>query len=282
VKAIATLSRTQEILDGYGFHAKKKYGQNFIIDPHIIERIVNAAQVDKETSVIEVGPGIGALSEGLCQKAKEVKAFEIDEDMVKVLKDVLASQNNFEVVHQDFLKADLSAAIHEMTGHKVKIVANLPYYITTKLLEKIALAHQGIEEVFVMVQKDVAVKMSTSTDLRDRLPLTLFLKSIADVRLCFDVPRTVFMPSPNVDSAMLSIRFHKHSDLGNEFGFYQFLKCAFAARRKRLTNNLKSLSFKAPLVQLLENRGLAEDIRAEALSIEDLKYLYGQCTSAFF
>ena len=271
MKPIATPTRTQEILHQYGLHAKKKFGQNFIIEPSIIQKIVQAARLDKDTSVIEVGPGIGALSEQLCEVARYVKAFDIDEDMVQILSQTLANKDNFEVVWQDFLKVDLAKEVCLMPSQHVKIVANLPYYITTKLLEKIALEGQGIDEVIVMVQKDVAVKMAGSYDLRDRLPLTLLLESIGVVKMLFEVPRSVFLPSPNVDSAILKISFHKHEDIR---GFYEFLKLAFASRRKTLHNNLKKVPFKTPLEKQLADLGYAYDVRAEAMKVEDLKVLY--------
>jgi dimethyladenosine transferase len=271
MKPIATPTRTQEILRQYGLHAKKKFGQNFIIEPSIIQKIVQAARLDKDTSVIEVGPGIGALSEQLCEVAKYVKAFDIDEDMVQILSQTLADKDNFEVVWQDFLKVDLAKEVCSMPTQHIKIVANLPYYITTKLLEKIALEGQGIDEVIVMVQKDVAVKMACSHDLRDRLPLTLLLENIGTVKMLFEVPRSVFLPSPNVDSAILKISFHKHEDIQ---GFYEFLKLAFASRRKTLHNNLKKVSFKTPLEKQLADLGYAYDVRAEAMKVEDLKVLY--------
>lgn len=271
MKAIATPTRTQEILEKYGLHAKKKFGQNFIIEPNIIERIVNASKLDQDTAVIEVGPGIGALSEKLCEKAYCVKAFDIDEDMVEILKETMQDKTNFEVVCQDFLKVDLPSIIESLDVKHIKIVANLPYYITTKLIEKIALEGKGIEEIIVMVQKDVAIKMARSTDLKDRLPLTLLLESMGKVEMLFEVPRQVFLPSPNVDSAILKITFEKHEDV---HGFYEFLKLAFSSRRKTLHNNLKKVAFKTSLQEELEKLGYPSDIRAEAMSVEDLKALY--------
>lgn len=277
MKPIATISRTNEILKKYDLYAKKKYGQNFIIEPQIISRIVENACIDENTTIIEVGPGIGALSQGLSQKAKQVIAFEIDEDMVHVLHNELSSQANFKVIHQDFLKVDLKEVLEELDN--VKVVANLPYYITSKLIEKMALeGSDKIGELIVMVQKDVAQKMATSTDLRDRLPLTVFLKSIADVSLLFDVPRGVFMPAPHVDSAILKIAFHKKQKIEDKDHFYQFLKLAFNQRRKTLSNNLKQVVFTKPLSEILQELNLSENVRSETISVEDLYTISKYCT----
>lgn len=276
MKPIATPSRTQEILNRHSQHAKKKFGQNFIIEPKIIERIVSASHLDHETSVIEVGPGLGALTEGLCQSAHQVKSFEIDEDMVQILHEELGEYENLEVIHQDFLKVDLQEVISQFDTKKLKVVANLPYYITSKLLEKIALEGDGISDVIVMVQKDVAIKMARSQELRDRLPLTLLLKRLGDVEILFDVPRNVFNPSPNVDSAILGI--HLNQSLENRAGFYHFLQIAFQARRKTLINNLKSLNFNQPLERILDALGYPASVRAEAIQVEDLEYIFKQCT----
>lgn len=278
MKPIATLSRTQDILTRYQLHAKKKFGQNFIIEPTIIDRIVRNANLDNQTAVIEVGPGIGALSEGLAKASKEVWAYEIDQDMIEILKETMGQYPNFKVIGQDFLKADLKEALSSLKDSKIKLVANLPYYITAKLLEKIALEGEGILEVIVMVQKDVALKMTSSQDLRDRLPLTLFLHSIAEVKVLFDVGRSVFLPSPNVDSSILSIRFQEVCDIENKERYYHFLQVAFKARRKRLTNNLKNISFDQPLSELLEELHTSVDVRAEQLTIEQLKDLYRHVT----
>ena len=273
MKPIATLSRTNEILEKYGLSAKKKYGQNFIIDPNIISRIVKEADIDENTTIIEIGPGIGALSQGLSQVAKQVIAFEIDEDMVNVLHHELGDLDNFEVHHEDFLKVDLKEVLKNLNN--VKIVANLPYYITSKLLEKIAIEGQGkIEEIVVMVQKDVAVKMATSVDLKDRLPLNLYLKALGDISILFDVPSQVFNPAPHVDSAILKVSFEKQVDPR----FYSFLKIAFNQRRKTLSNNLKQVHMEKPLKEILHDLNLPEGVRSEAISIEDLFEIYKHCT----
>lgn len=277
MKPIATISRTNEILKKYDLYAKKKYGQNFIIEPQIISRIVLNAQIDKNTTVIEVGPGIGALTQGLCEHAKKVIAFEIDEDMVNVLHHELSDMDNLSVIHEDFLNVDLKSLLQDLDD--VKVVANLPYYITSKLIEKMALeGSHKMKELIVMVQKDVAMKMATSTDLRDRLPLTVFLKSIADVTILFDVPRGVFNPAPHVDSAILKIAFYEDSEIENKMHYYKFLKMAFNQRRKTLANNLKQAKFSQPLPEILESLHLSVDVRAETISKEDLYTISQYCT----
>ena len=277
MRRIATVAVTNEILQTYDLYAKKKYGQNFIIDPQIITKIVTYANINQDTTVIEVGPGIGALSQGLCEVAKKVIAYEIDEDMVNVLHHEFKDVENFTVNHQDFLTVKLDEVLNGLDN--VKVVANLPYYITSKLVEKMALEGSGqIEELVVMVQKDVAVKMATSEDLRDRLPLTLFLKSIADVEILFDVPRHVFNPAPHVDSSILNIRFHKDGKIEDQKHFYKFLKIAFNQRRKTLSNNLKQVKMTKDLKAILEELHLPEGVRSEALSIDELYHIFKYCT----
>lgn len=280
MKSIATPSRTKEILDRYQLHAKKKFGQNFIIEPMIIEKICSSANLDKETAVIEVGPGIGALTERLCAYSGLVMAYEIDPDMVHVLSHELENCDNLQIIPGDFLKADLDKMIAQLPYQKIKVVANLPYYITSKLTEKIALSHERIDEIIVMVQKDVAQKFAQSNDSRDRLPLTIYLNSIGSVKLLFDVPKHVFSPAPHVDSAILSVKFNHQKDSIHDKAFYEFLKIAFKARRKTLNNNLKSLEFQPNLNTLLNEMQLEPDERAEALSIEQLTYLFSHCTSS--
>lgn len=279
MKTIATPSRTQEILDRYQLHAKKKYGQNFIIEPMIIEKICANACLDKETVVIEVGPGIGALTERLCAYSGLVIAYEIDFDMVHVLSHELQDCENLKIIHGDFLKANLDEVIADLPYSKIKVVANLPYYITSKLIEKIALSHHKIDEIIVMVQKDVAQKFAQSQDARDRLPLTIYLQSVGTVKLLFDVSKHVFSPAPRVDSAILSVKFNHEKVDFNDRVFYEFLKIAFTARRKTLNNNLKSLAFEPSLKNLLTSLQLEPDIRAESLSIEQLITLFSHCTS---
>lgn len=277
MKDIATISKTNEILKKYDLYAKKKYGQNFIIEPSIISRIVQHASIDENTTVIEVGPGIGALTQGLCRKAKQVIAYEIDEDMVNVLSHELKDVQNLCVIHEDFLKVDLKDAIKDMES--IKVVANLPYYITSKLIEKMALeGSDKIEELVVMVQKDVAVKMANSQDLRDRLPLTVFLKSIGEISILFDVPRGVFNPAPHVDSAIMRIKFHHDTEIENKNHYYKFLKMAFSSRRKTLQNNMKQATFTKPLSEILESLNLPEGVRAEAISEDDLYTISKYCT----
>lgn len=281
MKPIASISRTQAILQDHALHAKKKFGQNFIIEPRMIERIIGQAQLDQKSGVIEVGPGIGALTEGLTQAAGQVRCYEIDPDMVAVLIQELGNQPNLEIIAGDFLKVDLAQELRFFHTDEIQVVANLPYYITSKLLEKIALEGEGIQAAIVMVQKDVAYKMAVSEDLRDRLPLTLLLKCLGDVKILFDVPRTVFWPAPHVDSAILSITFDATSRIIDRKGFYHFLQTAFKARRKTLVNNLRDLSFQMPVSVFLASRGLPAATRAEELSLDDLMDLFDQCTHSF-
>lgn len=257
---IATIKRTQQILTKYQLKAKKKYGQNFIIEPTMIDKIIRYAGIQEDTPVIEIGPGIGAMTQVMAHRTRLLTCFEIDEDMVSVLKKELEVQP-MQLIIQDFLKSDFQPLPH------TKVVANLPYYITTKLIEKLALHHQNIDEMYLMVQKEVAVKLSTSTDLKDRLPLRLLLESLGTVDYLFDVPASIFIPKPHVDSAIVKITFHHQEDFDPK-PYYQFLKQAFTSRRKKLKNNIQVNE------SHLHDLGYPSDVRAEQMATMDLLKLY--------
>lgn len=259
---IATIKRTNEILQKYNQKAKKKYGQNFIIEPMIIDKIVRSANIKKDTPVVEIGPGIGALTQQLALKTEHLTCFEIDEDMIHILQNEL-DLTNITLIHQDFLKSDLKLAPH------TKVVANLPYYITSKLIEKLALNHACVDEMYLMVQKEVAYKLAESDDLRDRLPLRVLLETLGRVEYLFDIPAQVFLPKPHVDSAIIKITFN-HQESDDIASYYLFLKKAFTSRRKKLKNNIQVDD--ATLLSL----GYPSDVRAEQMVSEDFMKLYQQ------
>ena len=273
MKPIATYSRTTEILEEFETFAKKKYGQNFINDPSNIESMCKGANLDKNTHVIEVGPGLGALTEGLCQYSKDVLAYDIDEDAIQILSQTLAPYNNVEVIHQDFLTVDLGSIVKKYEGEPLKIVANLPYYITSDLLEKIILNRQGISEVIVMVQKEVAKKFCSGRKDKNRQPIHVLLEKIAKVEYLFTVSQNVFLPKPNVDSAMMKITFNADYDC-NEEALYTFFKQVFHNRRKTIVNNLKGVYTYEMINQALDRCGLSLITRAESLDEEQLENLY--------
>lgn len=275
MKKISTKSETLALLEEYELQAKKKFGQNFIIDPNIIEKTVALANVDDSTIVIEIGPGLGALTQGLLEKAHKVLAYDIDPDVIHVLHNHLNNEK-LSLVQQDFLQVDLNELLMQYKGQKIKIVSNLPYYITSNLIEKITLCSKGIDQAIVMVQKEVAEKYASPTSLKDKQPIHYLLDELADVRYLMTVPRTVFHPMPHVDSALLGITFHQRKV---DIGFYQFLKQALQSRRKTLYNNLKGCYPQDCLKQTFEACLLDNAVRSEQLSSMQLKKFYQTITT---
>ncbi len=263
MKDIAKKSNTLYLLDKYGMSASKKFGQNFLIDLNTIKKIVDTTPVDKKTAVIEVGPGLGALSEQLSYKAGKVVCFEIDERLKDVLNESLGEFDNVEVIFQDFLTVDLNSVVEELKKDfdKVCIVANLPYYITSDIIEHIIVSNASLYSIHAMVQKEVALKL---TDKNYHSPLTFMIESIGFIQLDMNVSRNVFDPAPRVDSAIISI--YKNNEYNSLLT--QVLKCSFNQKRKTIYNNLKSL-FHDETKDILEKCHIDQKMRAEQLSIKD-------------
>ena len=258
MKDIATKSTTQYILDKYDLYPKKKYGQNFLIDPHIVEKIVKSSSVDKECAVIEVGPGIGALTQVLARYAGYVRSYEIDTRFSGVYEEFL-NLDNVEIVFEDFLKVDLSCLKQLKDKYKkVILVANLPYYITTQIIEKVLIETNIIDEIVVMVQKEVALKYTSDY----KSPLTFMIEDMGKIEYMFTVSQNVFIPAPHVDSAILKITINKPADLK----LYQVLNQAFKQRRKTIYNNLKVYS---NISEVLESLNLDPKLRCEQLTLHD-------------
>lgn len=244
-KDIATPIRTTEILKKYGFLFKKSLGQNFLIDPNILRRIVTTAGVTEETNVIEIGPGIGALTEHLARSANEVLAFEIDDRLLPILAETLSPYENVEIVHTDILKAD----VHEVMGEKfsspeapLKIVANLPYYVTTPIILQFLHEKVPASSMTFMLQKEVAERISAKPGTKSYGSLSIAIQFYMVAELAFIVPKTVFMPQPNVDSAVIHLvrRETPAAVVHDETFFFEVTRAAFAQRRKTLWNNLVS------------------------------------------
>ncbi len=263
MKDIAKKSNTMYLLDKYGMSATKKFGQNFLIDLNTIKKIVDTTPVDKNTCVIEIGPGLGALSEQLAYKAGHVLCFEIDERLKDLLNESLGEFDNVEIVFQDFLTVDLYNVVEELkkTYEKVCIVANLPYYITSDIIEHIITSNASLHSIHSMVQKEVALKL---TDKNYHSPLTFMIESIGTIQYDMNVSRNVFDPAPHVDSAIISI--YKTKEYNEKLS--KVLKQAFVQKRKTIYNNLKSL-FKDETKDILDKCHISEKARAEQLSIED-------------
>ncbi|WP_027964440.1 16S rRNA (adenine(1518)-N(6)/adenine(1519)-N(6))-dimethyltransferase RsmA [Halalkalibacillus halophilus] len=281
MKAIATYTRTKAIMERHKLSFKKSLGQNFLIDVNILEKIVHKAGIDDNSFVIEIGPGIGALTEQLALKANQVHAFEIDGRLIEVLNETLDPYDNVSLYHQDILEADLISLIKEKAaaGQEVHVVANLPYYITTAILMKLLKDQAPIDTITVMMQKEVAARMAAGPNTKDYGSLSIAVQYLTESKVVMDVPKTCFVPQPNVDSAILQLhrRKEKAVDVSNEDLFFTLMQASFGQRRKTIRNNLKR-EFEdrinsGQLDQLLEQAGIEPSRRGESLSIEEFARL---------
>ncbi|WP_062004035.1 16S rRNA (adenine(1518)-N(6)/adenine(1519)-N(6))-dimethyltransferase RsmA [Streptococcus cristatus] len=279
---IADYSVTRAILERHGFTFKKSFGQNFLTDTNILQKIVDTAEIDKKINVIEIGPGIGALTEFLAENAAEVMAFEIDDRLVPILADTLRDFDNVTVVNQDILKVDLAQYIAEFKNPDlpIKVVANLPYYITTPILMHLIESGIPFSEFVVMMQKEVADRISAQPNTKAYGSLSIAVQYYMTAKVAFIVPRTVFVPAPNVDSAILKMvrRDQPAVEVQDEKFFFKVSKVSFVHRRKTLWNNLtshfgKSEETKAKLTAALEQAELSPSVRGEALTLADFARL---------
>ena len=275
---IATLKRTKEILNKYNLHAKKGYGQNFLIDPNVVNRIVDEAHIDKECGVIEIGPGIGSLTEVLVSSAKKVICYEIDKDMVDILNDNFKGCQNLKIIEKDFLKADLREDLDYFSDcKKVLVVSNLPYYITTPIVFKLLGEEAEINDFYFMVQKEVGERFSGKPKTKDYNSLSVAIMFQADSKILFNVSRNSFYPAPNVDSVIINIKkVQKDYKVNNKAEFLKFVQSIFSQRRKTLVNNLSvscSLS-KAEIEEKLEENGFKKTVRSEELEVSQIVNLY--------
>lgn len=280
-KDIATPSRTQEILKKHGFSFKKSLGQNFLTEPNILQKIVATAEIDDHTNVIEVGPGIGALTEHLARAAHQVLAFEIDDRLIPVLADTLSPYDNVKVVHNDILKVNLQqeTTYFDQEG-PIKVVANLPYYITTPIMMHILASDLDIAEMVVMMQREVADRISAKPGTKAYGSLSIAVQYYMEASTAFIVPKTVFIPQPNVDSAILRLVRRKTPavDVKNEKEFFKLTKSAFVLRRKTLWNNLlntygKEEATRTWLETSLKQAEIDPKRRGETLSLEEFARL---------
>ena len=279
---IADHSVTRAILERHGFTFKKSFGQNFLTDTNILQKIVDTAEIDKKVNVIEIGPGIGALTEFLAESAAEVMAFEIDDRLVPILADTLRDFDNVTVVNQDILKVDLAQYIAEFKNPDlpIKVVANLPYYITTPILMHLIESGIPFSEFVVMMQREVADRISAQPNTKAYGSLSIAVQYYMTAKVAFIVPRTVFVPAPNVDSAILKMvrREQPAVEVQDEKFFFKVTKASFVHRRKTLWNNLtshfgKSEETKAKLTAALEQAELSPSVRGEALTLADFARL---------
>ncbi len=279
---IASKARTRAIMETYGLTFKKSLGQNFLTDLNILKKIVAAAEVNADDDVIEIGPGIGALTEQLAKSAHQVMALEIDSRLIPVLSETLSPYDNVKIVEQDVLKADLKELIAKNFDgkHKIKLVANLPYYITTPIIIHLLEVDVDFETIVVMMQKEVADRLAAQPGTKDYGSLSVAVQYEMDAKIAFIVPKTVFMPQPKVDSAIIALN-HKDEKTDvpvDEPFFKKMVKGIFLHRRKSLWNNLQGLygndpATKEKLERALENSGIEKAVRAERLSISQMVLL---------
>ncbi|MBQ9152622.1 MAG: 16S rRNA (adenine(1518)-N(6)/adenine(1519)-N(6))-dimethyltransferase RsmA [Solobacterium sp.] len=274
-KPIAAPSRTGEILNQYGLRAKKGFGQNFLIDVSVVSRIAENAHC--EGAVIEVGPGIGSLSEQLALRSRHVRSYEVDERLLPVLADTLSAYDNVEIILQDILEADLAASVKELKEKygTVSLCANLPYYITTPVLFRLFECPETIEWITVMVQKEVAERFATGPGNKEYGALSVEASLLYEVKKLFNVPRTCFSPAPNVDSAV--IQFHRRELIpaAQTSEFFAFVRGCFVQRRKTLYNNLKSyFTENEDIAAILEEAGIDPGVRAQNMDAQQFIALY--------
>ncbi|EHG11958.1 ribosomal RNA small subunit methyltransferase A [Streptococcus intermedius F0395] len=282
IMRIADYSVTRAVLERHGFTFKKSFGQNFLTDTNILQKIVDTAEIDKHVNVIEIGPGIGALTEFLAENAAEVMAFEIDERLMPILADTLQEFENVKIINEDILKSDLQARIKEFSNPElpIKVVANLPYYITTPILIHLIESRIPFSEFVVMMQREVADRISAQPNSKSYGSLSIAVQYYMTAKVAFIVSRTVFVPAPNVDSAILKMtrRDKPAVEVKDEPFFFKVSKASFTHRRKTLWNNLtscfgKSDEIKTRLEIALNNADLSPNVRGEALDLQEFSRL---------
>ncbi|MDR0846440.1 MAG: 16S rRNA (adenine(1518)-N(6)/adenine(1519)-N(6))-dimethyltransferase RsmA [Lactobacillales bacterium] len=277
LRDIANPTRTREIIKKYGFNFKKKFGQNFLTEPNILKNIVTAAGVNDQVNVLEVGPGIGALTEYLAREAAEVVAFEIDKTLLPILGETLEPYDNVTIVNQDVLKLMVNEipGLFENPDLPIKVVANLPYYITTPIIMHFLEHHAPIDEMVVMMQKEVGERLDAKPSTKEYGNLSIAVQYYTTTNLEFIVPKTVFVPQPNVDSAIVKLTVRKTPpvEVKDEKEFFKIIKAAFMMRRKTLWNNLTRIYDKEMLAKALEQSGIEPNRRGESLSIEEFASL---------
>lgn len=266
---------TIEILQKYNFTFQKKFGQNFLIDTRVLERIIAQAEITKDDMVLEIGPGIGTMTQYLCENAREVVAVEIDNSLIPILEDTLSEYNNVTVINDDILKVDINKLVEEHNaGKPIKVVANLPYYITTPIIMGLFEKKVNVDSITVMVQKEVADRMKSGPGSKDYGALSLAVQYYSKPEIVANVPPNCFMPRPNVSSAVIRLKLYDEMavKVENENLLFQLIRASFNQRRKTLVNGIKNsgeLNYtKEQVVEALAKMGLNENIRGEALTLE--------------
>lgn len=274
MEKIGSVEQTLKIINENDFYIKKKFGQNFIIDQNVLNAIVDASLIDKDTCVVEIGPGLGSLTEILIKRAKKVMSFEIDKDLIPILNHNLGQYDNFILVNEDILNIDINAYLDKYfsDSKKIALVANLPYYITTPIILKLLSETTRIKTYTMMMQDEVANRICSKPDVKDYNALSVYIQYRALSSKVLNISRNIFVPKPNVDSAVIRLELfdappYKAKD---EDFFFKLIRDAFCQRRKTLVNNLKQTGYdKTVVLDALTYLGLPEAIRSEALNVEE-------------
>ncbi len=271
---------TIAILQKYNFNFQKKFGQNFLIDTHVLEKIMNSAGITKDDCVLEIGPGIGTMTQYLAERAGKVVAVEIDKTLIPILQDTLSEYDNVTIINDDILKVDINKIVEEMNqGRPIKVVANLPYYITTPIIMGLFESHVPLQSITIMVQKEVADRMQVGPGTKDYGALSLAVQYYAKPEIVANVPPNCFIPRPNVGSAVIRLtRYEKPPvEVNDEKKIFALVRASFNQRRKTLVNGLTNASelhvTKEQVLAALEKMGLSPTIRGEALSLEQFAEL---------
>ncbi len=271
---------TIAILQKYNFNFQKKFGQNFLIDSHVLDKIIHAADINQEDFVLEIGPGIGTMTQYLCRYAREVAAVEIDKNLIPILNETLSDYQNVEIIHKDILKTDLIHLVQQKnSGKPIKIVANLPYYITTPIIMGLFENHVPAHSITVMVQKEVADRMQAEPGSKDYGALSLAVQYYARPQLVANVPPNCFMPRPNVGSAVIRLTKHQAPPVSveDESLMFRMIRASFNQRRKTLANGLNNAgnipASKEQIQKSILSLGVPANIRGEALTLEQFAAL---------
>jgi 16S rRNA (adenine1518-N6/adenine1519-N6)-dimethyltransferase len=277
---LASPRETKAIIDSYSFSFQKKFGQNFLVDSNVLENIIEKAGITEDDLVLEIGPGIGTMTQYLCESAREVVAIEIDETLIPILNYTLEDYDNVEIINDDALKTDIEKIVKKKNGGKpIKVVANLPYYITTPIIMGLLEGKAPIESITIMVQKEVAERMQTGPGSKDYGALSLAVQYYADANILMTVPASCFMPRPKVDSSVIKLDIYDKPpvDVCDEEMMFKIIRASFNQRRKTLVNGLKNASnlpfTKEEIEESIEKLGEDVRVRGEKLTLEQFAKL---------
>lgn len=269
MKKLYSPKTVREIMDTYDFKFKKSLGQNFLVDKNFVDKIVDAAEIEGE-NVLEIGPGIGTISYEMAKTAKKVVVVEIDQRLIPILKENLSEFDNVKIINEDILKIDIQKLIaEEFNGQGFKVVSNLPYYITTPIIEMLITKNLPCTDMTIMVQKEVAIRMVADEKSKDYSSLSVFVKFYSDAKILINLPKTVFMPQPKIDSSILRLNLRIYDETVDQDLLFSLVRSGFNKRRKTILNSLSDVANKEDLRAAFEEVGLAANLRAENLSLED-------------